>query len=395
MLNQTLPIVIAGGGPAGSSLAIRLAQKGHPVVLVEREHFPRQKLCGEFISPECLEHFDRLGVLDKMLAFGGDRITETVFYDPAGRSVTVNSEWFGARIAALSLSRAVMDDQLLRRAREVGAAVYEGSTIAGLNIENGEIAGVTIKTGGDSIDIRCSLVVDATGRSKAVSKMASRLPGARQSTKDRKPRLVCYKAHVSGAKIESGRCEIYFFPGGYGGLSNIENGMANHCFMVRSEVAKCYGIADEIVTNVIFKNSRARQMLASATPAGEWLAVSVTDFGISELNPFPRLLTVGDAAAFIDPFTGSGMLLSLESSEILSQCIDEHLSEPAEIARDYRSRCAHSFAQRMRICRVLRYGAFSPFVTSTAIRLLSCSDALRARLARSTRSSRRIGTTNL
>ena len=78
------PIVIAGAGPAGSSLAIRLSRLGFTVTLIERYKFPRAKLCGEFISPECLKHFEELGVLDEMLTAGGDRVSETVFYETAG-----------------------------------------------------------------------------------------------------------------------------------------------------------------------------------------------------------------------------------------------------------------------------------------------------------------------
>ena len=65
MPKRDMPIVIAGAGPAGSSLAIRLRAQNMPVVIVERYRFPRQKLCGEFISPECLAHFDELGVRDR------------------------------------------------------------------------------------------------------------------------------------------------------------------------------------------------------------------------------------------------------------------------------------------------------------------------------------------
>jgi flavin-dependent dehydrogenase len=124
MKNEREKILIVGAGPAGAAAAIRLAQDGFQVTLVEREKFPRRKLCGEFISPECLLHFRRLGVLDEMLSAGGERITKTVFYEPDGKSVAVPSEWFfrgGA--GALSLSRAAMDFRLLERARAVGAEV--------------------------------------------------------------------------------------------------------------------------------------------------------------------------------------------------------------------------------------------------------------------------------
>ena len=79
-------VIIAGGGPAGSSAAIHLTMAGARVLLVEQKKFPRAKLCGEFISPECAPHFERLGVAEQMLAAGPARLTETVFYSRKGVS---------------------------------------------------------------------------------------------------------------------------------------------------------------------------------------------------------------------------------------------------------------------------------------------------------------------
>src|SRR5687768_16614373 len=111
-------VVIAGGGPAGTSAAIHLARSGVRVQLVEQKKFPRAKLCGEFISPECVAHFERLGVADRMLEAGCAHLKETVFYSRSGRSIKVPSEWFGnAQTYALGLSRAEMDQRLLIRAR--------------------------------------------------------------------------------------------------------------------------------------------------------------------------------------------------------------------------------------------------------------------------------------
>ena len=82
--NRKSQILIIGAGPAGASLAIRLARQNFAVVLIEREKFPRHKLCGEFVSPECLAHFADLDVLDEMISVGGDRISQTIFYAPSG-----------------------------------------------------------------------------------------------------------------------------------------------------------------------------------------------------------------------------------------------------------------------------------------------------------------------
>src|SRR5689334_20098902 len=118
-------VVMAGAGPAGSSVAIRLAKLGFEITLIERERFPRPKLCGEFISPECLAHFTELGVLDQMMSAGGDEISETRFFESGGRSVTVPSRWFGHGEFALSLSRASMDKILLDEAKRIGVSVHE------------------------------------------------------------------------------------------------------------------------------------------------------------------------------------------------------------------------------------------------------------------------------
>ena len=77
---NTFDVAIAGAGPAGASAAIQLALTGARVLLIEEKKFPRAKLCGEFISPECLTHFKRLGVMDQMSAAGGAAVLETVFY---------------------------------------------------------------------------------------------------------------------------------------------------------------------------------------------------------------------------------------------------------------------------------------------------------------------------
>jgi 2-polyprenyl-6-methoxyphenol hydroxylase-like FAD-dependent oxidoreductase len=94
-------VIIAGGGPAGSSAAIHLAQSGARVLLVEQKKFPRPKLCGEFISPECSAHFERLGVFERMLAGNPAQLAETVFYSKNGANVSVPSKWFSAGGVAL------------------------------------------------------------------------------------------------------------------------------------------------------------------------------------------------------------------------------------------------------------------------------------------------------
>jgi 2-polyprenyl-6-methoxyphenol hydroxylase-like FAD-dependent oxidoreductase len=139
-------------GSGGRELAIRLAQRNFRVTLIERERFPRPKLCGEFISPECLRHFRDLDVFDEMLAAGGERIHETVFYTPNGKSVGVPSKWFDKNEAgALSLSRAEMDFRLLEKAKSIGVEVLEDYSVVGLSNEKDEIRGLKLRAKDDRL----------------------------------------------------------------------------------------------------------------------------------------------------------------------------------------------------------------------------------------------------
>ncbi|HEX8566574.1 MAG TPA: NAD(P)/FAD-dependent oxidoreductase [Pyrinomonadaceae bacterium] len=388
--NPKSKIVIVGGAVAGASAAIRLVQSGFQVCLIERERFPRQKLCGEFVSPECLEHFRQLGVLDEMLAAGGARLTETVFFAPKGRSVAVPSAWFSTGGSALGISRAEMDFRLLKRAKNLGVEVLEETQVTGLLEENGEICGVTAKTNnGEKVEITADFTIDASGRPAVLANLAKKFKvqkTIRNPQSAIRTRLVGFKAHLRNSRIERGRCEIYFFPGGYGGLNRVENGLANHCFLIDARVVRKFnGNPDRIVREVVFKNRRAAEMMETAETAHDWLAVSVDSFGRKNLAPAERMLAIGDAGAFIDPFTGSGMLMALESAEIVVRVIAENFPDFEKISAVYQNLHQAKFSRRLRVCSVLRRAAFVPNLAATAIYALSLSNSARFFLARATR----------
>ncbi len=379
-------VAIVGGGPAGSSLAIRLALNGYAVSLAERNPFPREKLCGEFISPECFDHFRALGV--DIFSGGGDRVTETVFYSQSGRSVSIPTEWFGSSKSALSLSRSEMDLRLLQRAIDMGVDVHQSAAVVGLLFDGGIASGIRIKTtDNERLLINADIVIDATGRSRVLSKLLKRdAAAAAHLPKTQTSSLVAFKAHFENAAIKRGRCEIFAFPGGYGGLSNIEGDLANFCFLVRSEVARKFGgKAETALKELVFRNSRAASALENAIRTEEWLAASIDSFGKKELNPFPGIYCVGDAAAFVDPFTGSGMLMAMESADILAACVDLCRDRPDLLPATYETGFHRHFAARLRFCRVLRQLAFIPAFATLAVVGLGISDSLAERIARATR----------
>jgi flavin-dependent dehydrogenase len=384
-------VIIAGGGPAGASAATHLAMRGARVLLAEQKKFPREKLCGEFISPECAVHFERLGVINRMLAAGPARLHETVFYARNGKSVCVPSTWFGANGSALGLSRAEMDERLLRRAGQAGVTVLEDAQVVDLILEEAEVRGVSLKSAGNQISYRAPVTIDATGRARALARRV----GPHRSKSNRAP-LVAFKAHLKDARVAPGACEIYFYRGGYGGLSSIEDGRSNLCFIASArDVRACSADAERVMREIVCQNSRAAHTLAAARPHSPWLAVTLESFGRHQIAPAKGLLTIGDAASFIDPFTGSGMLMALESGELVAKVIADHLDAIRdgrgfdEMSERYRIAYERRFDSRLRTCSFMRRAAFVPGLAEMAIRFFRTSVRLRQFVTRATRGTSR------
>ncbi|HJQ31443.1 MAG TPA: hypothetical protein VJ866_04675, partial [Pyrinomonadaceae bacterium] len=305
-----------------------------------------------------------------------------------------------------------------------GAVVIEEATLAGVRIADSRVRGVRLHTAEGVREVRARVTLDATGRHRAVVRRAAREMtlrrkhgGARESEEQsdahvegmtaraevvtERARLVAFKAHLDGARGATGVCEIYFYPGGYGGLSPVEGGASNLCFIARARDVRDAGSdASRVVREVLMRNRRAARTLAEASARTRWLGVSVESFGRHEPAPFEGLLAVGDAAAFIDPFTGSGMLMALEGGELAARAVARHLArgvdDYASLARDYRAAYAARFDARLRLCGLLRRAALAPTaLAELGVFALGASETLRRRLARATRgaASRRAGFT--
>jgi flavin-dependent dehydrogenase len=207
-------------------------------------------------------------------------------------------------------------------------------------------------------------------------------------------KLVAFKAHLTGERIDRGVCEIYSYSRGYGGLSGVEGGLSNVCFIVSAkDVKRCHSNPDLVLRETVLTNPRAAAVLAGAQRHSEWLSVSLEGFGRQEVSPARGLIAIGDSAAFIDPFTGSGMLMALESGELAAAVIVRHLdklnqaSSFGALASEYARAYQRKFDSRLRMCRLLRHTAFRPHLASLTIAVCGASEWLRTRVARATRAN--------
>ncbi|MGH9935397.1 MAG: NAD(P)/FAD-dependent oxidoreductase [Blastocatellia bacterium] len=384
-------VIIIGAGPAGSTASTLLARAGLRALLLEKSRFPREKLCGEFITPECLNVFDRLGVRERMFDAGAKTINQWMLFAPDGRGVRVPMEWIAdGHKHAIGISRARMDLILLDCAREAGVDVRESFHVSPrLRRENG-MGVIEGKTGGAVIErFSAPIVIDASGRNGAFSNPINGADmTARQPSRFDGSRLFGCKVHLRAVEGMRGLGELFFFRDGYGGLSGVENGRTNLCFLTtEATLREAKGDREKLLDLTMRSNPAARRRLRDAVIDGEWLGTGPIIYGRG--RPIPGVIPIGDAGAFIDPFTGSGILLALSSGElvanVISQSFAEGVSDVDAIAKRYDQLHRARFGWRFMACSLLRAVAFNPAARNAMVSALTRYQPLTKLIALSTR----------
>jgi len=398
---MTYDVIIIGAGPAGSTVSTLLARAGLRALLLEKSRFPREKLCGEFITPECMNVFDRLGVRERIYDAGASIIKQWMLFAPDGRGVNVPMKWIAdGRQHAIGISRARMDSILLERAREAGVDIREGFHVSPrLDRENG-LSLIEGKADGETVErFSAPIVIDASGRNGAFSNptalaalasLASpAAPAAQPASLFEGSRLFGCKVHLRAVDGMRELGELFFFRDGYGGMCDVENGRTNLCFITtEATLREAKGDRERLLELTMRSNPAARRRLRNAVIDGEWLGTGPITYG--RRRPTPGVISIGDAGAFIDPFTGSGILLALSSGELaaeaISQAFSEGVSDVGVIAKRY-DRLHHAkFSWRFRACAVLRAVAFSPTARNALVTAMTRWRPLTKLIAQSTRS---------
>jgi len=382
---MTYDVIIIGAGPAGSTVSTLLARAGLRALLLEKSRFPREKLCGEFITPECLSVFDRLGASERIFDAGATIIKEWTLFAPDGRGVKAPMEWIAdGHTHAIGISRARMDLILLDCAREAGVDAREGFHVSPrLRRENG-MSFVEGKMDGETVQrFSAPIVIDASGRngvfSNQIAQPTSRLGGSR---------LFGCKVHLRAVEGMRELGELFFFRDGYGGMSDVENARTNLCFITtEATLRETKGDREKLLDLTMRANPAARRRLRNAVIDGEWLGTGPITYG--RRRPIPGVISIGDAGAFIDPFTGSGILLALGSGELaaetISQAFSAGVSDVEVIAKRYDRLHRAKFGWRFRACAILRAAAFSPTARNALVTAMTRWRPLTKLIAQSTR----------
>lgn len=352
-------VLVLGGGPAGAATAILLARAGASVVVAERAAFPRDKVCGEFVSPEGVAVLGRLGVLDALIEAGAARYDACRLVDRRGRAIDAPLPSLpGIGREAIGISRAALDHALLEAARRAGARILERTEAAAPIVESGKVVGARLRRVKDDTAfeaVRATVVVAADGRRSIVQRTL--LPGIGDPRRSTDRSWFGLKTHVPCDPPPTGRrIELHLFDGGYAGLGAVEGGRLNLCMLVRvSALRACEGSPDRLLRERLSANPILAEHLSGAPARGEWKSIGPLRFGAREPSLAGAIL-VGDAAGTIDPFSGEGMSNALAGAELaapfaLAAAAAGGLSDRA--AADYAGTWRRAFGPVTRRVRLL------------------------------------------
>jgi len=381
MDSQAAQVIVVGGGPAGAATAFQLARAGIHVTILDRAHFPRDKPCSEYMSPQASRILDEMGVLEQIERSGAAHLAGMRVHAPNGTAFQgrfADVEGFrGYRDRGLALRRTILDHLLLDRARAVGAVVCEGVRVIDLRRDsNGRVTGVdAIDERGERRTLSASIVVGADGLRSVV---ARRLDLAATRLAQRR---VAFVTHFAGIDMgDSG--EMHVDHDGYLGLADVGGGMTNVAVVVpRSRAREASGDPAGFVDAWIRRRRHVAPRFAKAVRVTPVLATG--PFASAARRAWaPGAALVGDAADFFDPFTGEGIYAALRGAELLVPRIIDALSATAPADGDaslgaYDRARIGEFRGKWAVERMIGVAVTFPAVMNVAARSL----ALRPQMA--------------
>ena len=354
----TVDVLIAGAGPAGSALAAHLARAGASVVLVEAAEHPRPKACAEYASPRIVEELARLGVgsgwtqlavpLHGMDLYAGGRMTPIRYADRRGP----RSAW--------GVDRRTLDAMLAGHAVERGAVLLERTRLASLVVEWGRVRGARLRdvATGDETEVRADWSVGADGTRSTLS----RLVGVDRPV--RFPRRLGLVAHYQGITDLADHGEMHVGPDWYVGLAPTPGGELNVGMAlpldgpVAGTTVGRFEAAIAALPLVARRLSGSRRIspIRGAAPIGHRVSRAAG----------AGWLLVGDAAGFVDPFTGEGIHRALRSARAAADAI----LGAGDVAAAYRRERRRAFAAKVALSWLVQGVLASPGLMARAVERL-------------------------
>lgn len=382
--------IVIGGGPAGATAALLLAQAGWSVALLEAKRFPRRKVCGECLAASNLPLLEALGVGEAVLRLAGPELRRVAIW--RGRdsiAAALPSRRDAERPWGRAIGREHLDRLLIEEARRAGAVVLQPCRARSIRGVPGNLScEVDVGRGNASLLLRAALVIGAHGSWQAPPAGVGDWPRPCAPTD-----LLAFKASFRDARLPAGVLPVLSFAGGYGGIVAAgENVATLACCIRRDSLARCRldaegAPAGEAVERYLRREChQVNQALREASRIGPWLAAGPIRPAVRLTRADTHAFLIGNAAGEAHPIIGEGISMALQSAWLLCRALaqspdvlrsDGRAELRQRALRERYSACwrAH-FSTRLRLAACFAHAAMRPGLSGLLAPLLRRAPAL-------------------
>jgi menaquinone-9 beta-reductase len=371
--SKTYQVSIVGGGLAGLTLAIQLADSGYSCILFEKNKYPFHKVCGEYISMESWDFLQRLGL--NLEALNLPKIDRLHISSPSGKILKHKLD-----LGGFGISRYFLDSRLAEIAKKKGVTIIDDCRVNDI-----QFIGNQFKVFSPKGNIASDIVVGSWGKK---SNLDTKL--LRSFTKEKKAEknYVGIKYHITVAAFPHDLIELHNFKNGYCGISKIENDRYCLCYLTDSENLKKYnGNVKQMEEHVLMKNPLLKKHLKeSEFLFEEPLAISQIKIGFKSAVE-NHILMLGDTAGNIAPLSGNGMSIAMRGSFHLHQLIKNYFEKKItrnELETKYELFWRRSFKNRVDLSKTFQGLLKNKTLTNVSITILKRLPFLRNMIVRST-----------
>ena len=331
-------IVIVGAGLAGLTAAIHLSKLGYSVIIIEKNSFPKHKVCGEYISNEVLPYIQWLGIDVESLS--PSNIDSMHFSTRNGKSIKAKLPMGG-----FGLSRYAFDLLLYQKAVENQCEILQ-ETVDSINFKDDNFS---IYLTNNTI-ITADFVLGAFGKRSNLDQKLGR------TFIQKKSPWLAVKGHFK-ADLPSNLVGLHHFDGGYCGVSEVENDVVNICYLASFKTFKKFEGIPDYESSVLSKNPFLSEIFDKAKPIFD-KPLTISQISFDKKNPVEQhILMIGDSAGLIHPLCGNGMAMAIKSAQIASNLLNDYYQKTIlsrkELEEQYKLKWNKNFKNRLQTGRIL------------------------------------------
>jgi flavin-dependent dehydrogenase len=354
-MGTNFDVIIIGGGLAGLTSAIHLSKSGLKVALIEKNEFPKHKVCGEYISNEVKPYLDSLGL--KISDLNPSKINKLEFSNAKGKVISS-----ALPLGGFGISRYLLDNYLFNKAKEQGCQILQDTVVEIQFIDDTFYVSTS-----NNLKLKSIITLGAFGKRSNMDQKLNR------DFIQKKSPWLAVKAHYSG-NFTADLVGLHNFEGGYCGVSKVENNIINICYLVNYKNFKKYNAIEEFQSKVIYKNPNLKSIFENSSLIFE-KPLTISQISFEKKSAVENhILMIGDTAGLIHPLCGNGMAMAIHSAKIVSELIldffENKFNSRKELEEKYKKEWNSNFKSRLSSGRILSNILQNEKLTSVIMQIL-------------------------